>query len=109
MSMDLKYAIVFVSPSRSGTLGSQPPSFSRASVMSGLRCVGSSTGTGRFTSFAAVPESSMTICASSRMVYSSGLPVLTGPRNPESLFIMRIMASIRSSTYWNERVCEPSP
>jgi TolB-like protein len=42
----LKYSIDFLSPSSSPTVGSQPSSV-RARVMSGRRCLGSSTGSGR--------------------------------------------------------------
>ena len=42
---DLKYSIVFARPSLSGTFGSQPRS-AFASVMSGLRRFGSSSGSG---------------------------------------------------------------
>ena len=45
-STDLKYSMVRVRPSRSSILGSQPI-FSLAKVMSGLRCSGSSFGSGR--------------------------------------------------------------
>lgn len=46
LAHDLKYAIVFARPSCNGTFGSQPRS-SFASVISGLRRLGSSDGMGR--------------------------------------------------------------
>ena len=67
----------------SAVVGSQPRAV-RASVMSGRRRVGSSTGSGRWTIGEREPSSSTTVLASSRTVYSSGLPMLTGPVRSES-------------------------
>lgn len=44
------------------------------------------------------------------MVNSFGLPMFTGLVKSSGVsFIMRTMPSIRSSMYWNERLCPPSP
>ena len=74
---------VRASPSSSGVVGSQPSAF-RASVMSGRRRVGSSAGSGRCTIGEDEPSSATTVRASSSTVYSSGLPMLTGPVRSES-------------------------
>src|SRR5690606_36652555 len=67
-----------VSPSRRSTSG-RHPSAVRASVMSGRRWAGSSAGSGSWTISELDPVTSRTSSASSRTVYSSGLPMLTGP------------------------------
>ena len=98
MSIDLKYAIVRASPSRSGIFGSQP-SFARASVMSGLRCSGSSAGSGRALMIVdLLPDSSTVISASSRIVNSPGLPMFTGPVTSLGAFMSARNPSSRSST-----------
>ena len=50
-----------------------------ALVMSGLRCVGSSTGSGSLTISELEPVTSTASSASSRTVYSDGFPMFTGP------------------------------
>ena len=48
--------------------------------------------------------------ASSLMVNSCGLPMFTGPVKSSGVrSIMRTIPSMKSSMYWNERVCSPSP
>ena len=54
-----KYLMVFINPSRSCTLGSHASS-PLAKLMSGQRCLGSSSGSGRRTIFDEDPVSSMT-------------------------------------------------
>jgi hypothetical protein len=73
-----KYSIVRARPCSSGIVGSQP-SFSRATEMSGWRCLGSSAGSGRRMISELLPVWRIAISASSRMVNSAGLPMLTGP------------------------------
>ena len=60
-----KYAMVFISPSRSCTRGAHESS-SSAKLMSGQRCLGSSSGSGRKTIFADDPVSAITVSASCR-------------------------------------------
>ena len=50
--------------------------------MSGWRTCGSSTGSGSKTISLGEPVTSMTVSASSRIVNSLGLPMLTGPCSP---------------------------
>jgi hypothetical protein len=73
------------------------PSFCLASVMSGRRRSGSSTGSGFSTSFDFEPESSSVSSASCRIVNSPGLPMFTGPTKSSGPFIIRIIPSTRSS------------
>src|SRR6185436_15457099 len=101
-----KYWIVLSSPSLSDTFGSQPRSV-RASVMSGCRVCGSSTGSGLNTIGLRLPTASRIVSANSRMVISWGLPMLTGVA--ASLLSRRQIPSTRSETKQNERVCFPSP
>ena len=82
----------------------------RASEMSDCRCWGSSAGRGRWTIFDFEPVREITSRASSAMVNSFGLPMFTGPVKSSGVSsIMRTMTSIRSSMYWNGRLCPPSP
>ena len=86
---------VRIRPSAAGPRAPSP-STSRASVMSGWRWVGSSVGSGSNTISDDEPVTSSTAWASSRIVNSFGLPMLTGPtwsdrRSPR-------MPRIRSST-----------
>ncbi len=76
-------SIVICRPSRSSTFGSQPSS-SRARVMSGRRCFGSSTGSGLKTISDLLPVSVDHSSANSRMVTSFGLPMLTGSWKSDS-------------------------
>ncbi len=70
-------------PSRSCTVGSQPSNV-RALVRSGLRCVGSSAGSGRWTISDFDPVTSIASSASWRMVNSLSLPMLVGVSTSES-------------------------
>src|SRR4029077_6940415 len=78
-----KYSRVRAKPSSSGTAGCQPRSL-RAWVMSGRRCLGSSTGNARNSIWLCEPASRTMSCASSSTVTSSGLPRLTGISSPSS-------------------------
>src|SRR5581483_7448022 len=73
-----KYEAVRARPSRSGISGCQPSTF-WASEMSGLRRAGSSTGRASNTISDDELVSSTASCASSRIEYSSGLPMFMGP------------------------------
>src|SRR5689334_1144487 len=75
--VDLKYAMVFRSPSSSWTQGDHP-SEDLASSMSGLRWRGSSWGRGLKARRDLLSVRARTFSASSRMVNSTGLPRLTG-------------------------------
>ncbi len=66
--------------------------------MLGWRWVGSSLGRGLCIRSDFEPVSSMTFSASSLMVNSLGLPVLTGPVKSSGVSMSRTKASIRSST-----------
>ena len=57
-----KYSMVRTRPSSRDTLGSQP-SLSFASLISGRRCMGSSTGSGRESIFDFEPVNSITVYA----------------------------------------------
>ena len=70
--------MVCPSPSSSPTFGSQPRML-RARVMSGWRCFGSSTGSGRKTISLADLVNALMRSANCRIVTSAGLPQFTGP------------------------------
>src|SRR5262249_23699501 len=94
------------SPSSVSTRGSQPSS-ARARVMSGWRTLGSSSGSGPNTISLVEPVTRTMRLARSSNVISCGLPMLTGSLTGAS--ISRPMPSTRSSMYWKDRVCDPSP
>src|ERR1700722_12723065 len=73
----LKYAIVSVSPSARCTLGSHLRIF-LALVMSGLRCLGSSCGSGLKTILLFERVALMICSANWTIVISAGLPMFTG-------------------------------
>src|SRR5579859_4213849 len=75
-------------PSRRGTWGFQPSNVA-ARVMSGLRCTGSSSGSGTKASSEDDPVTSRTSSASSSIVNSAGLPMLIGPVWSESSRAMK--------------------
>jgi hypothetical protein len=77
------------------TFGLQP-SCSFAFLMSGRRRCGSSTGRGSFMIFDDDAVSSITSSASSIIVNSAGLPILTGPSSALEEFISLTMPSTRS-------------
>ena len=79
----------------------------RASVMSGWRCDGSSWARSMNSTGESDPVSSRTRFASSKMVISCGLPMLTGPERSENS--SRSAPSTRSSTWHTDRVWLPSP
>jgi len=64
-------------------------------------------GRGAWVILAPLPESSKINSATSRTVYSMGLPMLTGRASPER--IRQKAPSIRSSTYCRLLVWFPSP
>src|SRR5271169_3849999 len=72
-----KYLIVSLSPSASFTFGSHFRNFF-ALVMSGLRCFGSSCGSGLKTILLLDLVALMICSANWRMVSSAGLPMFTG-------------------------------
>ena len=78
MSRPRQYSMVLANPSRNCTLGSQPRCL-RALVISGLRCLGSSPGSGRWMIFDLEPTCLMHSSASCLIVNSPGLPMFTGP------------------------------
>ncbi len=75
--------------------------------MSGRLTLGSSTGLSTNLSSDDDPVRSLISVASSSMVSSSGLPMLTGPA--KSLRAMARIPATVSSTKQIDRVCEPSP
>ena len=95
LSCFLKCLIVLPSPSSREILGSQSNSF-LARSMTGWRWSGSSWGKGLLISSRFGLIWSRTSSANWRIVNSLALPMLMGP--VVSLFISRIMPSIRSST-----------
>src|SRR5262249_1171617 len=77
-TLSRKYPMVWPSPSSSPTFGSQPR-IVRARLMSGWRCFGSSTGSGRKTISLDDLVSALMRSANWRIVTSAGLPQFTGP------------------------------
>ena len=66
--------------------------------------MGSSGGNGFLTIFDFEPVALITFSASSRIVNSTGFPILTGPVNSSGVAIIFSNPSTRSSTYWKLRV-----
>src|SRR5688572_979952 len=91
-----KSSTVFTNPSRKGIVGFQRNNFC-ARVMSGLRCRGSSAGSGKYLKPEFLPQIAITSSPSCLIVNSPGFPRLTGSCS-SSVFINRISPSIRSET-----------
>src|SRR3546814_4649290 len=76
------------------TRGSQS-SRRRASEMSGQRCIGSSAGSGRKTSFERAPVIAITVSASARIGISTGLPRFRSEEHTSELqSLMRISYAV---------------
>jgi hypothetical protein len=83
-------------PSLSAVTGSHP-SASRARVISGFRCCGSSLGRGLYSSFEPEPHKSTTMSVSSRMVNSRGFPQVYGLVKSSGVCMSLVQPSIMSS------------